>query len=259
MSDQNDTRQPDAASVKAALIGIVERGQADEETFRAAFSPEQRQRTGSAEAWAPKEVIAHLAYWKSLQAQRLAAVARGESLPEVGDFQTLNTESWPDLARLNWEESVARSDRATHDLLTTLEQAPESVWTGAALDAEQRERLIASTVGNTVGHVAEHTADYYLSLGDTAHALEARRNAANYVFSSLLGAGAESVARYNLACFYALHGQPEDAISELRQAFALKPELIPWAREDHDLDSLRENAAFQALVPPAPSAPEEDA
>ena len=52
---------------------------------------------------------------------------------------------------------------------------------------------------------------------------------------------------YNLACSYALLGQKDDAIAELRQALALTPQLIEWAREDPDLDSLRDEAAYKAL------------
>ena len=57
-----------------------------------------------------------------------------------------------------------------------------------------------------------------------------------------------SAPHYNLACSYALTGQPEQALTELRWALALNPALIAHAREDADLASLREMAEYQALI-----------
>ena len=52
---------------------------------------------------------------------------------------------------------------------------------------------------------------------------------------------------YNLACCEALSGRPGDAVEHLRRAFELAPELRDWAKEDTDLDPIREEPAFQAL------------
>jgi adenylate cyclase len=55
--------------------------------------------------------------------------------------------------------------------------------------------------------------------------------------------------RYNLACFYALHNRPQQAIDLLEESFAKNSALIDWSKEDSDLDSLRELPRFQALYP----------
>jgi hypothetical protein len=56
-----------------------------------------------------------------------------------------------------------------------------------------------------------------------------------------------NVARYNLACFYALTGQKKKAMAELRESLQTNPDLIEWSKRDSDLDSLRDDPAFQAL------------
>jgi tetratricopeptide (TPR) repeat protein len=242
----NETTHTD---IRAALIELVERSQAEEETFRAALNTSERALVGTAEQWAPKEVIAHLAYWKSRQAERVNAVAQNEELADGPDWGQLNTETWPDHARLTWDESVARSDQATRDLIAALERLPQEAL-GDLDNPESPANLLASTtIGNGLGHVAEHMADYYRSLGDKARASRIQQEAVQTIIALNLGPTEEGNARYNLACYYALHGEPADAIAELGQAFAKRPTLIPWAREDHDLDSLRANPAFQALVP----------
>lgn len=255
----DETTGPDT---KAALIALVERGQAEEEAFRAGLSAEERAQVGTAEQWAPKEVIAHLGFWKQRQAERISALARGDAPPEMADFQTLNTESWPEHARLNWDESVARSDQGTRDLIAALDALPASALApgdGTADEADQADMLASTTLGNSLGHVDVHISDYWVSRGDRERARRTQQEMVAAIIAARLGDAQEGSARYNLACYYALNGQPADALTELRQALALRPALVPWAREDHDLDSLRADPAFQALVPLAPSTPPEDA
>ncbi len=251
----DDTRH----DLRAALIALVAQGQADEEAFRAALSPEERAQVGTAERWAPKEVIAHLAFWKRRHITRVELAARGETSPDGPQFQQLNDESWPELARLTWEESVARSDAATRDLIAAIEQVPASVFTESEPQPSLSDLLIATTLGNSFGHVAEHRAYYYADHGDPQRATQVQRDAFAAVVAASLGEGQEGAARYNLACYLATHGQPTEALNDLRLALAQRPDLIPWAREDHDLDGLRAEPAFQTLVPPAPADPREDA
>ena len=54
---------------------------------------------------------------------------------------------------------------------------------------------------------------------------------------------------YNLACCEALAGRREDAIGHLRVAFERRPSLRDAAKEDTDLDSLRDDPAFRSLLP----------
>ncbi len=53
---------------------------------------------------------------------------------------------------------------------------------------------------------------------------------------------------YNLACCEALAGRTDDAIEHLRLALERSAQLRSFAKEDSDLDSIRNEAAFKALV-----------
>ena len=53
---------------------------------------------------------------------------------------------------------------------------------------------------------------------------------------------------YNLACCEALSGRTDDAIGHLRTAIERRPSLRDVAKEDTDLDALREEPAFRQLV-----------
>ncbi|HKP19298.1 MAG TPA: cupin domain-containing protein [Gaiellaceae bacterium] len=53
---------------------------------------------------------------------------------------------------------------------------------------------------------------------------------------------------YNLACAESLGGHPQDALRHLRMAIDASPGFRDLAREDSDLDAIREEQAFRELV-----------
>jgi TolB-like protein/Flp pilus assembly protein TadD len=53
---------------------------------------------------------------------------------------------------------------------------------------------------------------------------------------------------YNIACVYSRLGEPRRAIEALRQAIAAGYENFPWLRNDPDLDALRDEADYKALM-----------
>jgi tetratricopeptide (TPR) repeat protein len=58
----------------------------------------------------------------------------------------------------------------------------------------------------------------------------------------------DCVVRYNLACSLALLNSPDEAVQELRQAFALGYSDLVHLEHDQDLDPLRDHPAFVALL-----------
>jgi hypothetical protein len=49
---------------------------------------------------------------------------------------------------------------------------------------------------------------------------------------------------YNLACFEALAGRPEDALAHLQEAVEKDPRTREWAQSDEDFDSIRNDPRF---------------
>ncbi len=120
---------------------------------------------------------------------------------------------------------------------------PESNRTAFAEEAGTAVLAIGSTVGQPyeVGGWeiwAEFNPAY--EAGDYAGVIDRGRGT--------LEASGSAVPLYNLACCEALTGHNEDAIGHLRVAFERRPSLRDLAKEDTDLDPLRDEAAFRALV-----------
>lgn len=53
---------------------------------------------------------------------------------------------------------------------------------------------------------------------------------------------------YNLACFAALAGEKDEAIEALRRAFELQPGFFEFAKNDTDLDPIRDDQRYPAPV-----------
>ena len=53
---------------------------------------------------------------------------------------------------------------------------------------------------------------------------------------------------YNLACFEALGGRHEEAVTHVVQALDAAPRFAKWARTDSDLDSIRDDSRFSEAL-----------
>ena len=58
----------------------------------------------------------------------------------------------------------------------------------------------------------------------------------------------DALAHYNLACSYALVKRPDLSIKTLRRAGELGYRDFRYIREDHDLDSIRQDPRFRQLL-----------
>jgi hypothetical protein len=59
---------------------------------------------------------------------------------------------------------------------------------------------------------------------------------------------------YTLACFESLAGDADSAIDHLRQAAAVDPLVADWAKDDSDLDPIRDDPRFGSAVAGKPDA-----
>jgi tetratricopeptide (TPR) repeat protein len=58
----------------------------------------------------------------------------------------------------------------------------------------------------------------------------------------------QAVLHYNLACTESQLGNPQEALGHLEQAIAARPSLAEGAREDSDLDPIRDEPRFAEIV-----------
>jgi uncharacterized Ntn-hydrolase superfamily protein len=58
----------------------------------------------------------------------------------------------------------------------------------------------------------------------------------------------EGEPHYHLGCYYSRAGMYDQALAEIKVALELDPSLKPWAREDPDLEPLRDSTMFQVIT-----------
>jgi hypothetical protein len=120
---------------------------------------------------------------------------------------------------------------------------PNGNRTAFAVEADTTIIAVGSSVGQPyeVGG-REVWAEFHpaYEAGDYAGVIDRGRNT--------LEASGYASPLYNLACCEALTGRKEDAINHLRDAIERRPSLRDVAKEDTDLDPLRDEPAFRELV-----------
>ena len=216
------------------------------------LSEVDRQAQGTFENWSAKDVLAHNAYWTGNKFVELEALERGESLPQRIDeeeddiddenaalFERYRDTSWEDVLGL-LREGYGRFDVYLADSTEEQLTAEHAGWDGPVW------REIA---GTTVTHPMIHLWEYLRDHGyddllvdrfgeDFAEQLAALHDDPRW----------QGTVYYNMACQDAIAGDHEAAIGRLAHAFQLYPSLRDWSQQDSDLDSLRDNEAFVALL-----------
>lgn len=233
---------------KDELLELLRNAYEEEQAFVVGLSDEARTALGSPEAWEAKDVIAHLAAWRTRMAQRLEAVARDEPPPRFDDQERINAQVFLENRERPWDEVLNEAADAYAGLVRRVEALSEDEltnperfeWLGGA-------PLWRRITGNSFTHVLIHLSEYHVHHNSPDAGLQVHQAAVRALeplegFRELYGAEI-----YNLACTHALTGQREQAILQLHQALQLNPALTDWSREDPDLVSLHDEPGFQAL------------
>jgi len=233
------------ADLKTRLIQLLELGRSFQQQFIADLDPAARTAAGTWEDWSVKDELAHIIAWQLNTLARLAALLHDEPVPDFSDYQAINRSIYDTNRDRTLAEIVAEGDRAYTDFTALIQSLSDDDLARPFYYSEEKSTTLMSQIaGNCLEHPVLHYADYFRRHGDLTKALQ--------VYETSVAAVADwpeqyGAARYNLACFYALNGQVEQAIVALSEALRLRPDLVDWSKQDTDLVALRDNAAYQAL------------
>jgi Protein of unknown function (DUF1706) len=238
-----------APRVKAVVLELLARERTAEHVFIASLSEVERGETGTFARWSAKDLIAHVAAWKSRHAQRLDAIVRGETPQRFGDFDALNARTYAEQRARPWADVLADADRAHRDLVL-------GVAAVTADDLASPERfawlngvpLWRRTLIGGYWHPLWHMAEFCRQRGARDAEAQLWNGVAEALAQVELPPALRAFTLYNLACGYAGSGQDAHALDALGEALRLDPSLREHARQDLDLQPLRAHAAYQALI-----------
>ncbi len=198
--------------------------------------------------WSAKDVQAHLAAWRAIEARRLEATARGEPFqPDDPGTDKPIDESNANLhaqrGAWSWQQVNREADTSVRSLINAIALSSHDVLC-------ECDGTVTGIGSNGANHAMAHLSDIaplvnggqqrYDVLVQQIERILARRH---------LRPRDTGVMLYNIACHHALAGELDEARRLLRIAFAQRHELLEAAAEDPDLAALK--GELDSLAPSA--------
>ena len=233
--------------IKTQLIDLLHEARTVHQQFIDSLTEAERNKPGQPDLWSAKDIMSHLTFWEDILVQRLDAASRGEQLPDLGDDDTVNLKNFEAHRNDSWQQITDWINRTFDALIAKVQEFSEAELTDPNhYEWQQGRPLLRSVISSAYSHPQTHFADFMLKAGNMDRATQMQEMLAEKI--SGFGNGMErGTAIYNLACFYALVGQSQKALSLVTEALRLEPSLIAWSKQDPDLVSLREEPAFKAF------------
>ncbi|MBP7688635.1 MAG: ClbS/DfsB family four-helix bundle protein [Thermoflexales bacterium] len=234
---------------KTRMIELLDRAYADLQAFSATLSDADCAAVGTLKQWAIKDAISHSTMWQQRAIERVNAIVRGEEPVNADDYLGLNDAHFVAYRERSWVDTIGEAEETYRALVALTQSLSEEDLTDPHRFAHLKNQpLLRVIVGSGFAHSEAHLAQLYVERGEIERANQLQETA-----TDLLETIPEerTVARYNLACYYAVSGQSARALTELTTALQSHPELVEWSKQDSDLDSLRADPAYQALYQPA--------
>ena len=235
-------------TLKERLLALLELAHGEEQKLCVSLDVNEKSEVGEPEQWSARDIMLHLVYWKEYLVRSIGATLQGESPDVRGDVDTINREVFEANKNTSWDDTLMRLDRAHESASTCVRSVPDEklIDTNTLPWQEGRPfwRIIA---GTGYWHPIIHLAEYYFRRGDNDYAVKLNERAADLTRELSDDPDWLGIVKYNLACCYALAGQHERAINELKGALKLNPGLTEWSREDSDLAAIREYDNYKSL------------
>lgn len=238
-------------SLKTKLRDLLHHIRDIQLNFHTHLSESERTRVGTLEDWSAKDNLFHNMFWANYHLKRLETFERDGVWPERedgGDFDKTNAAIFATYQHQSWDEAhAAIRDQYAHTDAYLARTSDDELLAEVEFEGQPRAkwRIVA---GDSVMHPMSHLWEYLHQHGQ--HDLLDDLFGESFTARLLALSDDDQwqgTTLYNLACIYALSGNTDRAISQLGQALKLNPGLVEWSKQDSDLESLRDEPAFQAL------------
>lgn len=236
-------------SIKSRLIDLLKQGNAEIHTYINHLNEAELNEVGKEDYWSTKDNIAHLTEWLARMVQNMDAARNNQPIPNYDHIDTANAEIFAQYYSLPWEQVMQKMDQAFQDTQKEIEALSEDeLQKTDYYNWQQRRPLWQTFVGNVYTHPMSHLGQVATQHGYAAYAIELHERAAQLMNTLDDSPAWQGVTAYNLGCIYALAGEKQKALQQLRQGLSLYPSLLPWSKQDTDLASLHADPDFLALI-----------
>jgi hypothetical protein len=234
------TMSTEASPLQADLAALLAVTRAAERDLFGMLDQHARDEAGTIGQWSAKDVQAHLAAWRAIEARRLEAAAAHDDSLTAGDPVTSdpvdgsNADIHARYADWAWEMVARDADESVDALIAAIGRSTNDVL------CECDEYSVAGIGSNGANHALGHLSDIARMAGDSERYDAFVREVEAILAHSHVPPHDSGVILYNIACHRALTGDLDEARRLLSIAFAWRGDLRETALEDSDLVALRE-------------------
>jgi hypothetical protein len=193
--------------------------------------------------WPAALLLFHVSMWRERLRNALTDVREGRSYTQPPSQDEVNDTELASGLGVSLADIAERSDMLLASLIELWEKLGERPFTWYANNTTAEALLRNSYV-----HPRNHIVDYLNENGDPAGAQRLREDAASEMREVSAPPSALGAALYNLAGTRAVQDRIDEALELLVEAFPMRPDLKEGALSDPDLEALRDNPGFKALV-----------
>ena len=234
-------------TLKQKMLDLFRETHNELDRLAANLTDEEKERRGKLDQWSASDLFSHLAFWGNHFNSQMEAAKKGEYVPSAGDYYLLLNDG---VFIRNVDKSFEETRRMEGDAFRKTMEILDAIDADDLNDPEKYEFLnkrpiIDRALGTEGWHIAQHLSEFYMSRGEKEKAVSLQETFTNKLLEF---PGWKANAVYNLACFYSQQNMLEEAISNLKTAFAERPELIDWSRKDTDLDPIRDSREYKNLI-----------
>jgi hypothetical protein len=227
--------------LQADLLELLQITQEAERDIMSTIPKERREASGQVGEWSPKDVLAHLASWRAIEARRLEATRLGEGWaaddPSADEaLDDSNARLQARTASDGWQDVLRQADESIAELNVAIERS-----TNEALC--ECDDTFASIGANGTNHAIGHLSDIVNLFGGEDRYGTFARDVERVLARGHVPPRDSGVLLYNLACHRSLAGDLDDARRLLLTAFEQRHDLRELAATDTDLEPLRAELA----------------
>lgn len=202
--------------------------------------------------WNAKDQLAHLAWWRERDGRLIDAVRTGSAPPAAVGSREGQVEGKHNAAiyKMYRDRTLAEirlfAESAWDVFVAAVESCSEEDLQRAHPYAEGE--VMWQTALGIAYHTGEHLSYWYSDMGHEADVEATQKWLRDIYVAVAPDARSRANANYNLACFYARVGRAAEALPLLRDSFEGNEQLREWAKQDSDLDRIRDDPRVRELV-----------
>lgn len=236
---------------KSVLLNMLNESKQAILDFYEELSEEEKNRKAELKKWQAKEYIIHGLSWCKQFNQALEDIQTGKEPNIEGDYESFNDQTYLQTEHQTWQETLDEVDDVYAQIIDIIENMSEEDVSRTDYHAIFRDQSVGSQlIGYYYTHQIYHLADYNYQNGRGKKAIELMQKMTDQITKFDESPRAKATSLYNVACFFTLMDQFDDALKYLEMSLPLAEDLKAWAREDPDLTKLRENERFLELTKP---------